>query len=357
MRLPVGPDLKTVDEKETDGMIRFAIERGINYFDTAAPYHEGQGEAVLGNILSRGLRDKVLLTTKQPCWLVRKYEDFDTLLDDQLKKLKTDYLDFYLLHALFTERWESVRALDVLDWLEKKKAQGKIRHFGFSFHDNLDVFKGIIDAYDAWEMCQIQYNYMDESFQAGTRGLEYAAAKNIPVAVMEPLRGGLLASPPGRIKSIFDRAGLDPVETALRWLWDKPEVSLVLSGMSSMKQLEQNIGIAERAEQAALTGAEKEAVDQARGIYEKLSPIPCTQCRYCMPCPSGVFIPENLALFNKAVIFGSIDTGKVQYLYHTPDKNKAAACTGCGACEDKCPQHIKISEWMPKIHAAFTRNA
>jgi predicted aldo/keto reductase-like oxidoreductase len=353
MRLPMEPDGKTIDQNETDGMIRRAVEGGINYFDTAAPYHEGRGEAVLGSILSRGLRDKVLLATKQPCWLVRKFEDFDALLEEQLRKLKTDYLDFYLLHALFTERWEGVRRLDVLGWLERKKGQGKIRRFGFSFHDNFDVLKGIIDGYGAWEMCQIQYNYMDEDFQAGTKGLRFAADKSIPVAVMEPLRGGLLASPPPRIKSIFERAGLDPVETALRWLWDKPEVSLVLSGMSSMEQLEQNIGIAERSERAAFTETERTAVAQARAVYEKLAPIPCTQCGYCMPCPSGVLIPDNIALYNKSVIFRSIESGKIQYMFHTPDKNKASACTGCGACEEKCPQRIGIRGWMPKIHAAF----
>jgi predicted aldo/keto reductase-like oxidoreductase len=353
MRLPMEHDGKTIDEKRTEGMIRRAVELGINYFDTAAPYHEGRSEVVLGNVLSGGLRDKVILATKQPCWLVQRYEDFDALLEEQLGKLKTDYIDFYLLHALFTDRWESVRRLDVLGWLEKKKAEGKIRRFGFSFHDTLDVFKTIVDGYGAWEMCQIQYNYMDESFQAGTAGLRYAVSKNLPVAVMEPLRGGLLASPPPRIRSVFERAGLDPVETALRWLWDKPEVSIVLSGMSSVEQLERNAETAGRTERAVFTEAEKSAVAGARALYEELAPIPCTQCRYCMPCPSGVFIPDILALYNKSIVFGSIDSGKVQYVYHTPDENKASACTGCGACEIKCPQRIEVSDWMPKIHAAF----
>ncbi len=353
MRMPLLPDGKTVDQRETDRMIRRAVERGVNYIDTAAPYHDGQSEVVLGKILSKGLREKVILATKQPCWLVQKKEDFDALLDDQLRKLETDHLDFYLLHALFTDRWQGVRRFDVLGWLERKRAQGKILHFGFSFHDNLDVFKGLLDEYRGWEMCQIQYNYMDESFQAGTDGVRLAAARKIPLVVMEPLRGGFLASPPDQIGSIFSRAGLDPVESALRWLWAKPEVSVVLSGMSTMDQLERNMDIAERIDPTGLSAAEGAAIAEARAVYEKLTPIPCTQCRYCMPCPSGVFIPDNISLYNKSVIFGSFEAGKVQYMFHTPDANKASACTGCGSCEDKCPQRIRISEWMPKIHAAF----
>ncbi len=171
---------------------------------------------------------------------------------------------------------------------------------------------------------------------------------------MEPLRGGLLATPPAPIQAVFDETGLDPVATALRWLWAAPEVTMVLSGMSSLPQLEQNIDLAEKAEQVVLCAAERKAVAQARTLYDKASPIPCTQCGYCLPCPSGVFIPDNLSLYNKCVIFGSIDSGRVQYLYHTPDANKAGACTGCRECEDQCPQGIPISEWMPKIHEAFT---
>ena len=353
MRLPLLPDGKTVDERETDRMIRRAVERGVNYIDTAVPYHDGQSEAVLGRILSGQLREKVILATKQPCWLVQKREDFDSLLEDQLRKLKTDHLDFYLLHALFTDRWQGVRRLDVLDWLERKREQGRIRHFGFSFHDNFEVFKGLLDEYGGWEMCQIQHNYMDKSFQAGTAGLTLAGQRKVPVVVMEPLRGGFLASPPDQIGSIFREAGLDPVESALRWLWARPEVSVVLSGMSTMAQLDSNIDIAERIRPAGLSAAENEAISRARAVYESLTPIPCTQCRYCMPCPSGVFIPDVIALYNKSVIFGSMETGKVQYVFHTPDANKASSCTACGSCEDACPQRIRISEWMPKIHKAF----
>jgi predicted aldo/keto reductase-like oxidoreductase len=354
MRLPLGLR-NTIDEKETERMIRFGVERGLNYVDTAAPYHDGLSEVVLGNILSRGLRHKVILTTKQPCWLIQTYADFGKLLDEQLRKLKTDHLDFYFLHALFTERWESVRTLDVIGWLEKTKAEGKIRHVGFSFHDSFEVFKKIIDAYDKWELVQIQYNYMDEDFQAGTKGLEYAAAKNIPVVAMEPLRGGFLADPPAPIKAVFDEAGLDPAATALRWFTTRPQVSIVLSGMSSMKQMEENIATMERAAREPFTERERAAVGKAKAIYAAKTPIPCTQCGYCLPCPNNVLIPDNLALYNKSVVFGSFGAGKVQYLYHTPDRNKAGACTACGACEDKCPQGIKVSEWMPKIHEAFTK--
>lgn len=354
MRLPLKADGKKIDKRETDRMIRYGIERGINYIDTAAPYHDGRSEEVVGKILSAGLRDKVLLATKLPCWLVQTAADFDRLLQEQLRKLRTDRIDVYLLHALFTERWEGVRRLGVLDWLEKKKAAGVIGRVGFSFHDNFEVFKQILNAYDKWDMCQIQYNYMDEDFQAGTLGLRLASARNVPVVVMEPLRGGFLAAPPASIRSLFDEADLHPVRAALRWLWAKPEITTVLSGMSNLRQVTENADLADASEKVTLSEAEVETIGKARAAYEKAAPIPCTQCGYCLPCPSGVAIPDNISLYNKCVIFDNIESGKVQYLYHTPDPLKAAACTGCRECEDKCPQRIPVSEWMPKIDRAFT---
>jgi predicted aldo/keto reductase-like oxidoreductase len=353
MRLPLESDNKTIDEKLVEEMIRYGLENGINYIDTAEPYHNGESEVVLGKILSKVERDSYLVATKMPVWLVSKREDFDAVFDNQRRKLRTDRIDVYLLHALFAERWENVRSLDVLEWAEKAKAKGNIGQFGFSFHDGLEVFKGIIDYCDSWDLCQIQYNYMDELFQAGTGGLEYAVSHGVPVVVMEPLHGGLLASPPEQIRKLFYEKGLAPVDAALRWLWNKKDLACVLSGMSTMSQLVENVEIAKKAEPGCMSEAELSAIREARALYERLVPIQCTKCGYCMDCPSGVNIPANIEIYNECVMLGNFEVGRVQYNCHTPDANKAAACSACGECEEKCPQGIPVSEWMPKIHEAL----
>jgi predicted aldo/keto reductase-like oxidoreductase len=352
MRLPVvDGQAGRIDEPAAAAMIHEAVERGVNYLDTAYPYHEGESEAALGRILTAGgLRGRVKLATKQPCWLVEKAADFDRYLDEQLRRLQTDHVDFYLLHALFSQRWESVRRLGVLEWAERAIRQGKIGHLGFSFHDGPEVFKEIVDAWDGWALAQIQYNYVNEEVQAGRAGLSYAAERGLAVVVMEPLLGGMLARPPAQVARAFADAGADPADLALRWLWDQPGVSCVLSGMSTLEQTRRNLASAARSGVGPLGEAERRLVTAAREAYRARTPIPCTRCRYCLPCPSGVDIPYNIEIYSEAVVHENESLSKALYNWHVPDPKKASACRACGDCETRCPQHIPISEWMPRIH-------
>lgn len=347
MRFPMAQG--RIDERETARMLQYAIEQGVNYIDTAYVYHEGHSETVVGKFLKEsGLRDKVKIATKQPVWLLEDENDAEKYLDEQLEKLQTDHIDFYLLHALFSERWEVIQRYKVLDWAEKAIQKGKIGHLGFSFHDSAKVFKEIVDAYDKWEFCQIQYNYAGENVQAGKEGLQYAAAKGLAVVVMEPLLGGLLAAPPPKAKTLFNKAKVAPADLALRWLWDQPEVSTVLSGMSTMRQLRLNLDSAERSGVDSLTDTERELIRNVASLQN--NPIPCTKCRYCMPCPNGVDIPYNFEVYNQSAIHKNPGLGKSLYNWHIPDAFKANACVQCKICEEHCPQRISISEWMPKIH-------
>jgi predicted aldo/keto reductase-like oxidoreductase len=350
MRLPINnKKAKNINGKETEKMVVYAIENGINYFDTAYIYHEGMSETVLGKIFKKNkCRDKIKIATKMPCWIVETYDDFDKYLDEQLKKLKTDFIDFYLLHGLFSERWNNVYNLNVLSWAEKAIQKGKIGQFGFSFHDSFEVFKRIIDSYEKWSFCLLQYNYIGENVQAGRKGLEYASGKNISVIVMEPLLGGMLADPPGHIKSILDENNINPVKMALRWLWDQKEISTVLSGMSNFEQVKQNIEFAKNSKVNNMTQIDKEMISLVQKKYKEYHQIPCTKCRYCLPCPNEVDIPRNLELYNESNIH--LELSKAHYNYHTPEKFRASSCLQCGICEEKCPQKIKISELMPVIH-------
>ena len=255
--------------------------------------------------------------------------------------------------GLFSYQDSPGEKLDAAKFVEKTREAGKIKYLGFSFHDTVDIFKEIVDHY-AWDFCQIQYNYACEEVQAGTEGLKYAAGKGLGVVIMEPLFGGTLAHPPEPIRQVWDEEKLNPVDTALRWLWNKPEVSLVLSGMSTMEQVVANVATAETAEVGGLSAKQAAAVQRAQAKYEELSPIPCSKCGYCLPCPEGVAIPENFQLYNNARMLG----GNAQSLNHNlyvqkPDEMRAENCIGCRECEEKCPQGIKISEWMPKIHEAL----
>jgi len=342
-----------VDEKEAIRMLRYAIDQGVNYIDTAYAYHDGKSEVIVGRALKEGYRDKVRLATKSPVWLIKKPEDFDKLLDEQLKRLDTEYVDFYLLHALSSDRWRDiVIKYDLLRRMETVKKEGKIRHIGFSFHDNADAFTEIIDGYEGWEFCQIQYNYLDIENQAGIKGLKYAASKGLGVVIMEPLLGGRLANPPKDIKEIFTGSGKNwsPVDFALKWLWNQPEVSVVLSGMSNMQQVKENLAYADESGIGILSVDDQETIERVRRKYEQRAAIPCTACEYCMPCPNNVNIPRNFEVYNRALMHDDMSGSQRTYRYFMEEDIRAGNCIQCRVCEDKCPQRIAISEWMPKIH-------
>jgi predicted aldo/keto reductase-like oxidoreductase len=356
MRLPTqGEDRSSIDEAEAARMLHYAIDNGVNYVDTAYGYHGGNSERFLGRALQGGYREKVTLATKLPMGQVEQTGDFDRLLNEQLEKLQTDHIDCYLFHGLRAPRWELVLKLGLLERAEKALADGRIRHLGFSFHDSFEVFKQIIDGFN-WTMCQIQYNYMNEEIQAGTKGLQYAASKGIAVVVMEPLLGGKLVNPPKPVQALWDTALWDtaerkrtPADWALQWLWSKPEVAVALSGMSAMPQVQENVASANKSGVGALTTQELALIRQVSIKYDELTPIPCTQCGYCMPCPNGVDIPRNLSLFNNGAIYAAPEDARRRY-QRIAEGARASDCIQCRECEELCPQKIEISAWMPKIH-------
>jgi predicted aldo/keto reductase-like oxidoreductase len=355
MRLPTRGKEADVDEAAAVEMIRYAIDHGVDYVDTAYVYHGGNGEAAVGKALADGFRKRVRLATKLPIWSVETRADCDRFLDEQLARLRTDQIDFYLLHCLNRNSWAKMRDLGVARWAEEARADGRIRHFGFSFHDTYEAFVEIVDDYD-WSFCQIQHNICNEEVQAGTKGLRYAAAKGLGVIVMEPLFGGTLANPPPSVQPIWDSGGgsCRPADVALRWLWNKPEVSLVLSGMTTMEQVQQNIGSACRSGVGCFTEEEAELVARVQQEYQRLSPIPCTRCGYCMPCPNGVSIPVNFELFNNATVFKGSSVTLCRNLYQfLPEAERAGACLGCAICEEKCPQGIPISKMMERVREQF----
>ena len=355
MRLPTR--LGRIDEERATKQIRSAIDAGVNYIDTAVPYHGGDSERFLGRCLQDGYREKVNLATKLPPRNVETREDMDRILDIQLKKLKTDHIDYYLLHGIEGNQWKQLCDLGVMDFLDKAKADGRIRNAGFSFHGDRKAFKEIIDAYD-WTFCQIQYNYLDETNQAGTDGLQYAASKNIAVMVMEPLRGGMLAAKlPQAVQHIFDRAPVKrtPAEWALRWVWNHPEVTVVLSGMNDENHIAENLRVCQTAFPDALSETELATVADVVSTYRGLVPVSCTGCAYCMPCPFGVNIPMCFAIYNDYHIganrfftrgmYGAMLMGGLM-----PQKADASLCRQCGKCAKACPQHIAIPDELTKVN-------
>lgn len=349
MRLPVKED-KTIDEARAIAMIRHAIDMGVNYVDTAYPYHQEQSERVVGKALQDGYREKTYLATKCPVWKLEKPEDFDRILDEQLEKLRTDHVDFYLLHALSQDRFEKIKEFDLVGRMEKAREAGKIRYLGFSFHDSYEVFQDIIDYYDGWDFCQIQYNYIDLEHQAGRKGLQYAAEKGLAVVIMEPLLGGKLANPAPHLKAVFPEAKT-PVEYTLDFLWDQPEVSLLLSGMSDEQQVEDNLTYASRSSVGMVTEEEKEVYRKAKEIYDSMALVGCTGCRYCMPCPFGLDIPGIFTQYNRTAAHQEKEAKEAYEAMAV----KADACRACHHCEKECPQMIKISEVMKDAAAAFQK--
>ena len=356
MRLPTRD--RQIDEAGARAMVKTALENGVNFIDTARPYHGGTSEAFVGRALE-GSRDKVMLATKLPSWLITKRDDMDFHLNEQLEQLKTDRIDFYLLHALNAAEWENLLKLDVMSFMEKARAAGKIRYICFSFHDGLDTFKKIVDFY-AWDMCMIQLNFLDGGYQAGLEGLRYAHSKDIGVVAMEPLKGGNLTVPmPKDLEPTAKAAGYDKPNLAdlgLRWLWNQPEVGVVLSGMSEPEQLEQNIASAANSSPGNLTGKELELVKAAKEFFSSRMKIPCTSCNYCIPCPRDVNISQCFNLLNSASISGNWKAQKSLYKYLLVSdlpEGKASACVDCGDCEPRCPQNIPIREKLKEVAATF----
>jgi predicted aldo/keto reductase-like oxidoreductase len=359
MRLPIiDGKMGNIDQQKTNEMIHKAIEAGVNYFDTAYVYHDQKSEAALGKALQGGYREKVRIATKLPIWLVNETADFDRMLNEQLERLQTKTIDFYLMHALNSDSWAKIKKLGLLKRAEAAKADGRIRCIGFSFHDNLATFKQIVDEYDAWDFCQIQYNYMDTDFQAGTEGLRYAASKGLSVVIMESLRGGKLALDLPATKPIWETAShkRTPADWALQWLWNQPEVAVALSGMSTLQQVEENIASANGSGIGSLNSDELTMIDKVRDVINSQSPIPCTKCEYCLPCPNGVNIPANFDIYNQVAMFNDIDSSRFHYKNWIADAEKAANCIQCDECLSKCPQQIAISTWMPIVEDVLGLN-
>lgn len=357
------------DAEESIRIIRHGIDLGINYVDTAWPYHLGDSERIVGQALQDGYRERVHLVTKLPVFLARRPEDFDRYLDAQLEKLQTDHLDIYLLHALNAGSFEKAKQLGYFEKLQEAKQQGRIHHIGFSFHDTLPVFKEIVDYYD-WDVAQIQYNYMDTGVQATTDGLVYAHSKGLAVVIMEPLKGGQLANPPAEALEIMRRVDgqRTPVDWALQFLWNRPEVSVVLSGMGSQKMVDENCASAERSGIGSLDPAQEVAIGELAEAYRSKILVPCTACEYCMPCPAGVNIPKNFAILNNVSMesnrfmrwqarrgYRKLSSSKDERGKENPNGN-ASLCVECGKCLEKCPQRISIPDELKKVQAILGRH-
>ena len=349
MRFPVSdPDDKsTIVKEEAMKMVRHAIDNGVNYLDTAWMYHNFKSEDFMGEVLQDGYREKVHLATKLPIWLVESEDDVMKYLDIQLEKLKTDHVDFYLIHGLEKDRWEKVKKLNVLAKLEEARAMGKFKYLGFSFHDTCDVFKEIIDGYD-WDFYQIQFNYINTSYQAGFEGLRYAAEKGISAIIMEPLLGGKLANLTPVVEERISKER-SQVEWALDFLWSQPEIAVVLSGMSTMDQVEGNLEYAGRWEERQLKEDDYEMLRGVKEIFDKMALVPCTKCNYCMPCPFGLNIPGIFEAYNQTASVSTSFALKTYAQYEV----KADECRACRRCEKECPQHIEISEFMKKAAKAL----
>jgi len=354
MRLPtLGGNPARINEEAATRLVQQAIDAGVNYFDTAWPYHGEQSEPFLGRAV-RGRRQQVQLATKLPVWLVNHESDWERFIDQQLTRLATDRIDFYMLHGLAAASWQKVKDLHGLDALERAKADGRIGHIGFSFHGSPDDFPTIIDSF-AWEFCLIQLNYLDQQYQAGLAGLRHAESRKVGVVVMEALRGGALAKVPPVVESIWARSprGWSPAEWALRWVWDLPGVVSVISGMNAASQLEENLRVASNP--IALSLEDRALADEVARFFHGRMPVACTTCGYCLPCPAGVFIPEVLSTYNTASMFGNQAGPRFTYdAFLVKAGSGADQCTECADCEPKCPQNISIIEMLAKAHAHLT---
>lgn len=349
MRFPLQEDGR-IDEKEAEKMLDTAIAAGVNYIDTAYPYHEGDSEPFVGRVLDKYDRSSYYLATKLPLWSVHTLEDAKRLFESQLQRLHKDYVDFYLLHAVNKDTWKKVLDLGILPYLDEEKKAGRIKNLGFSFHDHYEVFEEMIHYRD-WDFCQIQLNYMDTDTQAGMKGYELTVKKGIPLVIMEPVKGGSLAGFSGDIDKIFKDENPDAsiASWALRWVGSLPNVKVILSGMSTQEQVEDNL--ATFADFKPLTSGEKEAVDKVIHTLRSRLQNGCTACRYCMPCPAGVDIPGNFSVWNNYHVFLNYDIVSYDWENNLADSVKAKNCIKCGKCEQVCPQKIAIRENLERLQA------
>ena len=354
MRLPVR--MQSINQKLAEKQIIHAIDQGVNYFDTAYPYHNGKSEPFLGKVLSsNGYRNDVKIATKLPHWMAQSKEDMDRILDEQLSKLKTDRIDYYLIHALNGELWEAAKQHGAIEFLNDALDKGKIINAGFSFHGLAQEFNGIVDDYD-WTFCQIQYNFLDTQNQAGTAGLQYAASKDMAVIIMEPLRGGNLAkTPPPSVKEIWGRADdkRTPVAWSLEWIWNHPEVTVILSGMNNDAHIKQNLALAEKALPHSFSQKEVDLVDEAAAEFRRVMKVGCTGCQYCMPCPAGVNIPSCFECYNSKHAFKD-KRAQMMYLFQngglvTEKPTMASMCVECEQCLEKCPQQLPIPDLLKEV--------
>ena len=339
----------SIDYEKAEKEVLLAIEQGVNYFDTAYIYPGS--EECLGRILDENkCRDRVYLATKLPQYIIRSSAAIDKTFQEELSRLRTDYIDYYLMHMLTDyAEWEHLKELGIEQWIARQKAEGRIRQIGFSYHGETEMFLKILDAYD-WDFCQIQYNYLDEHTQAGRKGLQAAAKKGIPVIIMEPLRGGKLVTLPDKAREVLasDRKGYTAAGLGLRWLWDQPEVTCVLSGMNSAEMINENIRVASEAEPGHLTPEDMQTVAQIKNIIREREKVGCTGCRYCMPCPKGVDIPGNFYYYN-LMYMEKKSSARREFAKNMGLRKEpvfASQCVGCGLCEKHCPQHIKIREQL-----------
>ena len=345
-----------IDYEKAEKEVMHAIESGVNYFDTAYIYPGS--EECLGRILDENkCRDKVYIATKLPQYIMRQAKQIDKTFNEELTRLRTDYIDYYLMH-MFTDyaEWEHLKELGIEDWIRGKKESGEIKNIGFSYHGDTDMFLKILNAYD-WDFCQIQYNYLDEHSQAGRKGLKAAAEKGVPVVIMEPLRGGKLVNLPDKARKLLSESnkGYTAAELGLKWLWNQPEVTCVLSGMNSMEMLDENLRIASATEPGEFDDTDFELIEQIKTIIKEREKVGCTGCRYCMPCPKGVDIPGNFFYYN-LMYMENKSTGRFQFAQNMGLRKEpgfASQCIECGKCEQHCPQHINIREKLKDADRAL----